>query len=141
MDAIERFGKRLHEAFEKGVQSGRLAHVGGNFSIVVHEKAVWTVITKGPKPCIVEAITEDRMDFIMISTLDVFEQMYCITEGEEPDIDIDATIAAKKIAMHGDLDVFIRFIALNGAGDMLSLRANGAKAISSRKTSKKRAAI
>jgi hypothetical protein len=128
MDAIERFGQRLHEAFAKGVQTGKLAGVGGNFAIVVHEKKTWTVITKGPKPGVVEAITDDRMDFIMIVTFDVFEKMYPL-DGGTSDLDVDQVIASNRIAMHGDMEIFLRFIALNGAQDMLSLRSSGAGSV------------
>jgi hypothetical protein len=138
MDPIVRFGERLHEAFEKGARSKKLAGVGGNFTIVVFEKAAWSVFTKGPKLGIVEAPTEDTMDFVMIMTLDVFEKMYCATEGKVPQLDVEEILASNRIAMYGDPEVFFRFLALNAAEDMVSLRAGGAASVKSSKQKRAR---
>jgi hypothetical protein len=140
MDAIERFGQRLHEALAKGLQSKKLSGVGGNFAIIVHETKTWTVITKGAKPRIIEAMTDDEMDFIMIVTREVFEKMYPL-DGQPSDLDVDQVIASNRIAMHGDMAVFVKFIALNAAQDMLSLRSSGAASVktTAKPTAKKRA--
>jgi hypothetical protein len=136
MDPIVRFGERLHEAFEKGARSKKLSSVGGNFTIVVHEKAAWSVFTKGPKVGIIEEVTDDTMDFVMIMTMEVFEKMYTITEGGIPEMDIEQIIATNKIAMYGEPELFFRFLALNAGEDMLSLRAGGAASV--RPSAKKR---
>ena len=128
MDAIERFGRRLRDTFEKSVRNGKIARVAGNFSIVVYERAVWTVITKGPRLGIYEDMTDDAMDFIMITTLDVFERMYPADATEEADLDVAQIIAENKIAMHGDMDVFMRFVSLQGAEGLLSIRMGAAPA-------------
>jgi hypothetical protein len=133
MDPIVRFGERLHEAFEKGARSKKLAGVGGNFTIVVYEKAAWSVFTKGPKLGIIEAPTDDTMDFVMIMTVDVFEKMYQATEGEAASLDVEQILAENKIAMYGDPEIFYRFLALNAGDSMLSLRAGGAAAVKSSK--------
>ena len=138
MDPIERFGQRLHEAFAKGMKSKRLAHVGGNFTIVVFEKAAWTVITKGAKPEIREEVTDEHMDFVMIMTNDVFEQMYLMTEGDVPELDVDGILAANKVAMHGDMDIFLRYLALNAPDNLLSFRAGGAADVPTRSAAAKK---
>ena len=124
MDAIERFGRRLRETFDKSVKNGKIARVAGNFSIVVYEKAVWTVISKGPRLGLYEEMTDDVMDFIMITTPDVFEQMYPADGTEPVELDVERIIADKKMAMHGNIDIYLRFVALQGAEGMLSIRSS-----------------
>jgi hypothetical protein len=128
MNAIERFGRRLKDTFEKSVRNGKIARVGGNFSIVVYEKAVWTVITKGPRLGIYEEMTDDKMDFIMITTLDVFEQMYPADDLEPAVLDVEQIIADKKMAMHGNIEVYTRFTAMQGPDSSLSIRMGAAPA-------------
>src|SRR5688500_8767458 len=138
MDPIARFGERLHEAFDKGARSKKLSAVGGNFTIVVFEQTAWSVFTKGPKLGIVDGPTEDTMDFVMIMTMDVFEQMYCAIEGAVPQLDVEQILSSNKIAMYGDPEIFFRFLALNVADDMLSLRAGGAASVKSSKQKRAR---
>jgi hypothetical protein len=126
MNAIERFGRRLKDTFEKSVRNGKIARVGGNFSIVVYEKAVWTVITQGPRLGIYEEMTDDKMDFIMITTLEVFEQMYPADGLEPGTLDVEQIVADKKMAMHGNIEVYTRFIAMQGPDSSLSIRMGGA---------------
>ena len=138
MDPITRFGERLRQAFEKGVRNKKLADVGGNFTISVFEKATWSVFTRGEKIGIVESATEDTMDFVMIMTNEVFEQMYR-GDGGAPVLDVDQLLSSNKIAIYGDPEIFFRFLALNGAEDMLSLRAGNSEAKPDKKpTAKKR---
>jgi hypothetical protein len=139
MGSIERFGKSLRETFEKGRRNQKLARVGGNFSIVIHEHTAWTVLTSGPRAGVHETMTDDAMDFIMVTTLEIFEQMFP-EGGGDVDLDLDSINAKKQVAMHGDLDVFLRFMTMSGAEGMLSLRAGGG-ASSAPKTTKKRRAV
>jgi hypothetical protein len=41
------------------------------------------------------------------------------------ELDIHAIIAANKMAMHGNMDVYMRFVALQGPDGMLSIRTMG----------------
>lgn len=131
MDSIARFEERLHQAFQVGASSKRLAHVGGNFTFAIHGKAAWSVYTKGEKLGIVEGAAKDMMDFVMIMTPEVFEQMYQAFEGDPTDLDFEPLLEAQKIAAYGDPDVFIRYLALNAGGNMLAMRGGAAASVKS----------
>lgn len=136
MDSIARFEERLHQAFEMGARSRKLAHVGGNFVIAIHGKAAWSVYTKGKKLGVFEGVADETMDFVMVMHPEVFEQMYQATGGPAPDLDVAGILAANKLAMWGDPDVFFRYLALNAGGNMLALRGGAAASV---KTTPKKA--
>lgn len=117
---IERFRRRLHETFEKGKKERRLAGIG-SFAIVIHKVVAWTVYTSGPRMGIHEELGDDVLDFVMVAKLDMFLEMYG-AESWKP-IDVNRALTEKRLGMHGDLNVYLSFLRINEAKDMISLRA------------------
>lgn len=142
---IRAYDQRIRKTFETGSRKGKLKDVGGHFSIVVFENAVWTVITDGPKAGVYDAVTEDEMAFIMIATPDVFSIMHSQDSEEIEAFDLDEALEKKRVAMHGDIEVYLRFVALGQADDMLSLRSGGASggggSLRAKKLKKRRGAV
>lgn len=122
---MQAFEARLRKTFETAQRKGKLDEIG-NFSVVVHPVAAWTVLTSGPNAGVHAQMTDDDMAFIMITTPDVFTVMHSDDDAEREAFDIEAVMEQKKIAMHGDVEVYMRFVALGQADDMLSLRTGGA---------------
>jgi len=121
---IKAFDERIRKTFETGQRKGKLEDIG-NFSVVVHPEAVWTVITQGPRAGVHAEMTDDEMAFMLITTPDVFTVMHSEDEAEIEGFDLDAVMEQNKVAMHGDVEVYMRFVALGQADDMLSLRTGG----------------
>lgn len=123
-ETIKAFDARLRKTFETGQRKGKLEEVG-NFSVVVHPEAAWTVLTSGPNAGVHAEMTDDDMAFVMITTPDVFTVMHSEDDEERESFDLDEVMEKNKIAMHGDVEVYMRFVALGQADDMLSLRTGG----------------
>lgn len=122
--AIAQFDKRIHKTFETGAAMGKLGQVKGNFSIIVHEVAQWTVIPDGPRAGVYRELTDDEMGFIMITTPEVFAAMNTPADPRaEAAIDHDQIIEEGKIAIHGDCAIYEQFIAMGAAQGMLAMRA------------------
>lgn len=138
---IREYDTRIRKTFETGARKGKLKDIGGNFSIVVFEQAVWTVIAEGPKAGVYTEATDDEMAFMMIATPELFTVMHSQDEAEVEAFDLDTALEAKRVAMHGDIEVYLRFVALGQADDMLSLRSGGAKPSLRAKKLKKRRGV
>lgn len=127
-ETIEAFDARIHATFAAGEATKKLGKCGGNFAVIVHETAQWTVITKGPTKGIYRELRDDDMDFILITTPSVFAAMNKPAEDRtaEDMLDHAQIIADKKLAIHGDVLVYERFAAMAGAEetDALSLRGS-----------------
>ncbi|MFO0728053.1 MAG: SCP2 sterol-binding domain-containing protein [Myxococcota bacterium] len=120
---VERFGRRLAETFEKGRRERRLEGLG-TFAVIIHETAHWTVIPSGPSAGIHTEMSDEPLDFVLVMKLDLFLEMYT-AKGWRP-IDVDKAVAERRMAMQGDFDVFLSFLKLNEAADMLSIRVKRA---------------
>jgi hypothetical protein len=116
---LERFKTRLYQTFEKGRREHKLAGVG-NFAIVIHKTAAWTVFTSGPRLGVHEELSDELLDFVLAAKLDVFLEMYG-GENHQP-LDVPRAIRERRLAMQGDLNVFLRFLRINEAADLLSIR-------------------
>ena len=127
MGTIEAFDKRIHDTFAKCQAQGKLSRVKGNFSIIVHEVAQWTVIVRGPKAGVYRELQDDDMDFILITTSEVFDKMNKPLEDRaaNDELDHEQIIADGKLAMHGDVEIYEQFIALAEANDAASSRSKG----------------
>lgn len=121
---IEDFDARIKKTFETAQRKGKLKDIG-NFSVVVYQHAAWTVITDGPRAGVHTEMTDDEMAFMLITTPEVFTVMHSEDEAELEAFDLDEMLENKRVAMHGDVEVYLRFVALGQADDMLSLRTGG----------------
>lgn len=141
---IREYDERIRKTFETGSRKGKLKDIGGHFSIVVYEHAVWTVISDGPRAGVYAEVTDDDMAFIMITTPDVFSIMHSQSDADIDAFDLDGALENKRIAMHGDPEVYLRFVALGQADDMISLRSGGTGAgasLRAKKLKKRRGAV
>lgn len=140
VDRIPEFDERLKKTFEEGKKKGKLSTVKGTFCIMVHEKAAWTVITEGPRQGIYKEMTDDEMDFMMITTHEIFNMINTPADEQPPgmEINFDRIIEDKKMMMEGDFDVYLRFIKLAEADSMLSIRGSAKDLPSKGSKSKKK---
>lgn len=120
-EAIREFDERIRKTFDVVARKGKLDEIGGDFSVVVFEEACWTVITSGPRAGVHAEATDDEMGFMFITTPQIFAAMND-PEDDGEGLDLDAVVEDGKVAMHGDVEIYVRFIAHGQADDMLSIR-------------------
>ena len=97
----------------------RLKALGGNLLIIVKNLATWTIVTDGPSRGLHEDATDDPVGFALICTPRLFDLVF---GGSEQDL--SPYIEAGELVLHGDVDLFERFMDLSTGEDPLSVRAS-----------------
>jgi hypothetical protein len=118
-------GARLRETIEAILAEHPLdaKSVGGNFLIHLPDVATWTVVTSGARAGIHEGATQDLICFALCCKEDLLGRIF----AGEPGVDLEAAIASNQIMVEGDLERFLRFMALLEAesrkGNMVTFRS------------------